>query len=176
MNIAFDLDGVLYDWHHAWHTECRIHEENTPEDFEEFWTKYVPQKSDFAVDNYYTKLQHLYSNMPPVKGLLDMMNKISSVHSIYYITSRPEYVRTTTEAYLRRWEYPQRDNLFMTLDKTVDARALAIDLFVEDKVENLEALSQFTKVLGIKQIWNKFAWDNYTFLTLVLDVAEYLGL
>jgi uncharacterized HAD superfamily protein len=169
--LGLDLDGVIYPWHDALYTEMQIYENITCSKYE-FWTKvigsYPKLKQEFLCS-----IEHLYGNQVPDKRMLPMLRRIAKDWEIYYITTRPPNVEFATQRFLEHYDFPYAENLYLSDDKTVEARAFGIDVFVEDRTKNLDALSKFCRVIGVKQFWNEDCRDRFQFVD---DVYQLEGL
>jgi uncharacterized HAD superfamily protein len=156
MNIGLDLDGVIYDWHHAVYTYLVTNKKNWSVSEEELWRdpyKYLPE-SEWS---YIALLPTLYYTIIPSEKILQTIRNLDSEkNNIYYITNRySEDVKRVTEKYLKDYSFPQAGNLIFTDDKSQMARILEIDVFVEDKPKNLESLVGLCRTIGIEQLWNE---------------------
>lgn len=136
MNIGFDLDGVLVDWHNALLSELRCFGSfyNTMQDL---ILGMSSRKFDF-----FTSLPFLYTRPVPNKRDLEILDKIASKHEIFYITARPESARLSTENYLHRYKFPFSHNLIMVngITKSNAINDNNIVLFLEDRPEFIEEI------------------------------------
>jgi uncharacterized HAD superfamily protein len=155
MNIAFDLDGVLYDWHTAVYNYLKNTNKNFTASFRELWT--APYANITEKDwEYFANLPTLYAVMIPKKTILAMLNTLNDAgHTLYYITNRTDDLERVTRKYLDDYKFPQAFNLIHTDDKGMVVRTLEIDVIVEDKTENLESLAGLCRTIGIERIWNE---------------------
>ena len=154
MNIAFDLDGVLYPWHTAVYNHLKHTQKDFNLSFNELWT---PPFSYYTEEQwkYTASIPLLYGNMIPKKEILDMLNYLDKEgHTLYYVTFRPEDVQRVTIKYLDDYKFPQSSNLIFEPDKGKAARMLEIDVFIEDKSSNLEKLVSLCRTIGIAHPWN----------------------
>ena len=135
-NIGFDLDGVLYSWHRAVHTELSVYW-GLKEDWYEFWSiTHATYKNDLFWDGL-VRLKHLYTSQPPNKEDLEFVNNLSGTHTIYYITNRPKEVQDVTYNWLKKYKFPTPKNLIVTPDKVAACNSLGIQTFIEDRTENI---------------------------------------
>jgi FMN phosphatase YigB (HAD superfamily) len=105
--LILDLDGVLYRWHNAVYEYFKLYR-NYCKTFECLWSvDYLKfSKEDW---NYLTNIDILYSSQLPTKDCMDFLNYVKYRYTIYYLTGRPLYVKTTTEQFLKRYRFPFRD-------------------------------------------------------------------
>jgi uncharacterized HAD superfamily protein len=169
--LGVDLDGVIYNWHISVY-EYHINFKNYAGSFNDFWTKeyknFTPEWWKYIVD-----IDILYSDRPPVSDCFSFLDKIVNRFEVYYITSRPECVKTTTEQYLKRYKFPFQDNLIFTKDKVNTARLLKLSYAIDDLPEQIEGLSRVTKTFMIAQPYNIDYQDK---CTTVKSLTQILGL
>ena len=126
MNIAFDLDGVLYPWHKSVYDYLtRLPNSLTRgKNYHEFWEDPYTEITEKEW-SYYASLPILYTNMIPSKPMLDMLRKLDSEgHTLYYITNRIPDLARITEQYLNNYKFPQAENLILSEDKAKEVRIL----------------------------------------------------
>lgn len=155
LRIGIDLDGVVHDFVGAYRefrqwvlTDRHTMPEPTRWDFCEEWNV---DKADFR--------QHIHSEPAvfqgrPYPGAIDGLRQLADAgHSIHIVTHRPaSQVRTTCE-WLERWEVPF-DTLTFAEDKTI----AKVDVFLEDNVENYEALRDAgVQAFLMDRPWNRDA-------------------
>ena len=169
-NLGLDLDGVVYNWHHALYTEMQIYEDITCSE-RDFWLKVMPSFSK-EKQAYLCGLEHLYGTQVPDRKLLPMLNRLAKKFDIYYITCRPESVKCATQLYLKHWDFPFQENLYLTTDKTIEVRAFGIDLFVDDRIEILDKVSKFCNVIGIEQFWNESDRGRFQFINNIFQIED----
>jgi uncharacterized HAD superfamily protein len=170
--IILDLDGVLVSWHEA------VYDDYTRRDkfkgsFREFWIDYIPSLSK-ELQKYIVEIPIYYAANSPSKEVLNFLNKIKESYEIYYVTSRPESVRLTTEQYLRRYKFPYKENLIFTDDKSSVARILKVDFALDDFSSHIEKLSKVTTAILFAKPWNKDSWDKYPTARTFFDVLEFM--
>jgi len=155
MNIAFDIDGVLYPWHTAVYNYLLNTKPGFNLSYEELWDPPFTYFNSNGAE-YIASLPLLYLNIVPKRAILSMLNTLSdSGHTLYYITYRPDNVHRVTRKYLEDYKFPQYSNLTFDKDKGKMARILEIDVFIEDRPENLEQLSVLCRTIGISHPWNE---------------------
>lgn len=171
-SIGLDFDGVLYRWHESLYQYFVLYRDYDGS-YETFWKDYKSIVSEDDLE-YYASIDTLYSNMMPTCDCLSFLDQIKDRFNIFYITSRPVLVKTTTEAYMRRYSFPQRDNLVFTYDKGSYARRLRLSYFVEDSQKNAEELRAITTVILMAQPWNKPVWYEYPTVRNLNEILQYL--
>lgn len=161
MNIAFDLDGVLYPWQEAVFSYLSELGKTKGKSFSELW-KNPYDIGDEKFWEYIASLHILYQKFIPRTAVLSLLNDISDKgHTIFYITGRPASkegkstdLRFITELYLTKYGFPQTGNLIFSKDKASRARELEIDVFVEDHPEILKTLPNVCSTIGIMRPYN----------------------
>jgi len=172
-NIAFDLDGVLYNWHLAAHTYLRVYK-GIKESFEEFWRNPFELLSVDEI-KYIATVPELYEKFIPSKDLLDMLHNLSEEYTLYYLTNRPISVENLTSRWLKRYGFPQDDNLIFTTDKGKYIRLLEIDLIAEDGGHDGKvaiSLKGLTDVILIRRPWNEKVWNQFITINSVLELPK----
>jgi len=180
MNIAFDIDGVLYPWHNSVFNHLASSGKIGGESFFDFWVNGW-KKFDESYWHYLASLEILYDNFNPYSGVLDTLMDISNrKHNILYITDRysPQVVRVT-ERYFQRHSFPQHSNVFFSRDKRSTLSKLEVDIMVEDRYANLKDIAGMCKVLGMARPWN---WEfrdemegmGVVFINHISGVLDYL--
>jgi len=169
MNIGFDLDGVLYDWHDVVYTYC-VNNEGYAGSKSEFWKDY----QDFPLDRKlnFERTTTFFSKKIPSKRVVDFLIELAKDNTLFYITSRKEDVKLTTELYLERYNFPDRDNLFFTDDKVTHIKLLDIEVFVDDLPSHLDSIGNSATTYLIRQPWNEEVCDNYNTIDSVTDLSS----
>lgn len=172
--MGLDLDGVLYEWHTSVYDYCVRFRDYT-KSITEFWTN--PYEScDMDFWNTITEVDIFYSNMSPTPDCVKFLDVVKEKFELYYITSRPDYVKTTTQQYLRRYGFPYQDNLIFTKDKVNMARKLQLSYIILDNVENVKSLSNVTNTILRARPWNKEIWDLYPTCHSLMDALQFIDL
>ena len=171
-NIGLDLDGCLYLWHSAVYDYFRFYKNYTGT-WREFWTTKYKTFSD-SDWKYITEVDIFYSSQPPTTDCVNFINNIKDRFEIYYITSRPMLVKTTTEQFLKRYKFPFHENLIFTDDKVNTARLLKLDYAVDDMPKHVEGLAKVTKIIMISQPWNIDIQDKYPTSQTLMGTLQYM--
>lgn len=170
--LGLDLDGVLYGWHNAVYDYVKLYRGYT-ESYTKFWSEdYKNLTSEMW--EFLTTIDIFYSSQMPTDDCLKFINDAANKFDIFYVTSRPAYVKLTTEQYLRKYNFPFQENLIFTQNKVNEARRYGIDYFVEDMPENAIKLSKVTNVILMAQPWNKDIQDQYLTVTSINQLLEHL--
>lgn len=170
MNIAFDLDGVLYPWHESIMTHLKAFK-NLDVSFSAFWKNPHDFVSKEHLD-YLLSINSIYFDSYPYAGSQEVLNKLAEEHSIFYITSRPSDCFHATKRYLSRHGFPQVENLILSDKKAHFCRLLEIDYFFEDREEYVIMLQNLCKVILIRKPWNEHLWDEFITIGSVLESAK----
>jgi uncharacterized HAD superfamily protein len=158
--LAFDIDGVLVDWHHSVYTYFE-YECNYLGDYQTFWLDYIPSLSKEKQD-YIVSLPFLYETQIPPKNVTDFLDYCAS-HSddIYYITHRPVEVERITKQYFKRYDFPYPDNIIFTGDKVTACRYVGATHFLDDFVKHVEAVKGVCDSYLMAKCWNRDFQDGY---------------
>jgi len=170
--LGLDLDGVIYPWHEAVYEYFRLYKNYTGS-FNKLWeVDYLSfTKTDWE---FLTNIDYLYSCMMPTPECTNFLNKVKYRFDIYYITGRPNSVKTTTELFLKRYKFPFRENLIFTEDKANTCRRLQIDYYIEDLPVNMKVLSKIANTIMIARPYNKEYRDTYTTASSLKDSLRFL--
>lgn len=157
--LMVDMDGVLYNWHNAVYDFMRTYR-NYTDTFETLWSKdflnFTPEFWEFIVNT-----DIFYSSQMPTNDCLEFLNSVKDKFTVYYVTGRPDYVRLTTEQFLRRYKFPFQENLIFSKDKVNTARLIRADYCLEDLPKYLEDLSKVSTVIMREQPYNVHLKDKY---------------
>lgn len=170
--VGFDLDGVLYEWHEAVYDYFKMFREYK-DSYTTFWRNYrtILTNEDWGT---ITEISPLYGCKNPPTGCQDFLSKVADKYEIYYITFRPKSAELTTENYLKRFDFPFRENLIFTPDKANHARLLKLKYFTEDRQDYIEPLSKVTNVILRARPWNEDIWDVYPTAHSFSDMAKFM--
>jgi uncharacterized HAD superfamily protein len=173
MNIGFDIDGVLYPWQKATEVYLKAFK-GIAETYSEVW-KNPDAFMSKAFQKNLCSMEDICTRILPEKDIIDMLWELTNKgHTIYYITSRPEEVRTATEMYFQKHGFPQNENLIFTRDKAFYVKLLEIDTFIEDRWEYAEELKNITKVILVRQSWNENFWNEFLTVGHVCEIPKVL--
>lgn len=171
--LCLDLDGVCYSWHSAVYEYLKLYKNYTGTK-NDLWER---DHLKFSAGDweFLTNIDIFYSSQLPSTDCVTFLNKVESLFSdIYYVTSRPGLVKTTTEQYLRRHKFPFRENLIFESDKVNTARRVKADYFIEDMPRHLSGLSKVTNVIMIAQPYNKEYWDVYPTAHSLMSTLQFM--
>lgn len=153
LRIGIDLDGVVHDFVGAYRRFLRSfvgHRHTMPEptrwDFYEDWNV---TKADFLA---HLNTEGAVFDGKPYPGAIGALDQLRDAgHSIHIVTHRPaSQVRTTCD-WLEKWSVPY-DTLTFAEDKTI----AKVDVFLEDNVENYEALrAAGVQAFLLDRPWNR---------------------
>ena len=172
--VGLDLDGVLYPWHESVLTHYEMYKGYTGS-YTEFWGEFYKTITKDEWE-FLTHVDFFYSNKLPSKKLLEFLEKVASSYEIFYISSRPGDVGLTTEQYLKRYNFPFRENLILTDDKSSIARLYKVKYFIDDQPKHLESLSKVTKVAMKLQPYNHDYVNMYTTVSTFEDMLAFLNI
>jgi len=172
MNVGFDLDGVLYDWHRAVYNDCVSHEDYEGS-FREFWTGYFQSFPRNKQKNFCYR-DPLYSSQIPSKKLLKFLDSVAKEHEIFYVTARSDECYLTTKFYMERYNFPYSYNLVLAKDKATIIKLHRIDIFIDDFPSNLDEIGSSATTFLIKKPWNEEVMDNYNTILSVFDLEGVL--
>jgi uncharacterized HAD superfamily protein len=88
---------------------------------------------------------------------MDTVNYLANKYNICYITARPREAKMVTIQWLRRYKFPNNENLYFSEDKTIDLRTNNCTYFIEDhwKQEVIDRLNKVTNVILVDRLYNK---------------------
>lgn len=153
------MDGTLYDWHLSVYNYFKNFKNYTGT-WTEFWTVET-KKLDDAWWKFLTENNILYSDRPPTDDCMYLLDWLKDRYEIFYITSRPDSVKLTTEQYLRRYKFPYQENLIFNKDKASEARLHKIVYALDDFPASIDALSTVCNVVVMAKPWNREYWDKF---------------
>lgn len=146
MNIGVDIDGVLADSLSTWVAEMNRYfcKEKKLHDCVVYQFEKIYDVTWEEMDFFFRTYQdRLLSGLECLPEASIYMKKLNSLHNIYLITARPEEFRDLTESWLKEKDIPYK-SLIMTdyQDKTPFCKALNLDLFIEDSLQNALTVSK----------------------------------
>lgn len=167
-----DLDGCLYKWHSAIYEYLKLYK-NYEGTYETLWGKdYLSFTNEYW--EFITNVDFFYSSQLPTEDCVNFLNEIKDRFEIYYVTSRPLYVKLTTEQYLRRYNFPFQENLIFSNDKVNTARLIRADYCIDDLPKHIEGLSKVSKVVMIAQPYNKEYQEIYPTSQTLMGTLKYI--
>lgn len=170
--LGLDMDGVLYGWHEAVYEYLRLYRDYKGT-FKELWSvdfkKFTEEDWEFLIN-----IDILYTSRMPTPDCIKFLDYVKDKFELYYITARPKYVKTTTEQYLRHYNFPSQDNLIFESDKVNTVRRLKIDYFIDDLPKHLEGLSKVCDVIMIERPYNEKERELYKSSQTLLGTIKYL--
>jgi uncharacterized HAD superfamily protein len=152
MRVAFDLDGVLYPWTTACWEYCS-RAGFTKLSKVDFFKK-TEQKNSLFWDNI-IKDPIILETFPPTNQLRDFMRRVGRKHQVYYITSRPIEVERVTQRYLKKYDFPDWENLYFSHDKDMEIVKFNIAALIEDNYRNAEKCAKHCASYLINTPWNQ---------------------
>jgi uncharacterized HAD superfamily protein len=173
--IGFDLDGVLYPWQQAAYDWCIRNGYYKEDDWDTFWEVWLPSQSKIFNDNL-VKTPTLYHTMYPTKKQVEFLQRLGRSHMIYYVTQRPPETEAVTINFLKAVKYPQIENLIYCSDKVPVVIQYGIELFVDDRHFNANAVAQVCKSLLMNQSYNlhKEIDPRVIRISTIYEVEQYL--
>jgi uncharacterized HAD superfamily protein len=167
-NIAFDIDGVLYNFVDPAYEELVMYHGVTIAQ-EDFWMKADELFSKRFWDSFYS-IEILYSKSKSIKSDVDTINKLSEIYNILYITNRPENCYLVTKNWLKREGFPTPENLFLTDNKVKILKDFKPKFFVEDRPQ--EDYSKYTQVILRRTPYNLSLWNKYKSINSISELIK----
>ena len=107
--------------------------------------------------DFYNKIKfELHSKEPIRKDAVEIIQKLTELNNIYFITAREKCLEILTHKYLNKYEIPY-DGVYVlgSAHKVDTAKKLNCDIFIEDSYENAIELSETNfKVLLVDTNYN----------------------
>lgn len=141
--IGVDIDDVLFPWADTAHMLCERAGITNGRMYDswQMWESYGCTKKDWLNAVKGMVLDGYYVTRHPMPGALESMERLKQAgHTIHLVTARGKFalgaqIRTATIEWLDKFQVPH-DTLTFSPDKTV----LPTDFFIEDNVDNYDAL------------------------------------
>lgn len=168
--LGLDFDGVLYDWHSAVHTYFQ-YEMGYEGSYHDFWSTYMNSLSKERQD-YLVRLPLLCDATIPSQRVMDFLEFASQHSDIYYITSRPVEVEAITRKYMKKYDFPFQDNLFVTNDKATVCRYVGVTHFLDDQAKNLVNIAPIADAYLFAKLWNKEYREEYKVVYSLKEFQE----
>jgi len=164
--LGFDIDGTLYPWHEIV-LEDMIEKGYIPAgtSLDGFFNatygilnRWHPdiQRSIVTSERYYAK-----SYIRP--GAISTLKYLKRSWEIFYITSRPASTTDITKAWVRSYNLPDRENVYVVDGGKRDIiQLLDIYIFVEDKISSVRELHDICAIILLTRPWNEgYNIDNH---------------
>lgn len=120
--------------------------------------------------------------LPDCKVLRDLMPELAINHEVYFITARPgPTTKWQTEDWLiRHLDVCFTPTVLITKEKGPVARALELDVFVDDKLQNVQDVRYWngddTHAYLLDRAYNQTPYDTATRVNSLTDVFRLEGL
>lgn len=147
MVIGLDIDGCFADFVSSYADLCEARSGKPVSKVATCWnwvsdTEGVSQADVSAVwqdiksDPYWWAC---LGSLPEAEEALILLNYFAGDHDLYFITNRPAGAKFYTEEWLRRFglDHP---TVILAVDKGLVAAALGLDVYLDDKAENVTAV------------------------------------
>lgn len=177
MRVGVDIDGVLYDFFASFrrywvkshtrseHERNRINRVTVNSDGEPtFWEFY--KEMGLTLDEFKNhwengiRLGIIYRGPAREGAQLAVSRLMAAGHTVCLVTDRGGILPELAESLTRLW---LEDNAipFDTLALLADKTSVGVDVFIEDKIENYEALwADGTPCILVNRPWNQHPWGH----------------
>jgi uncharacterized HAD superfamily protein len=183
LNICIDIDGTITDAYY-WLELCNeyFNTHITEEQVTEYYIHKVLGIEQHAYNAFYEDNKFkIHSSQKLRENVKFVIDKLSLVHNIYFITARDKNLTLLTHSYLRKNELYYDDLFVLGSHYKVDqAKALDCSLFIEDNYDNAIELSNAGfKVLLIDTYYNRKPLNAnikriYTWMDIYNSINELL--
>lgn len=159
LNICIDIDGTItnaYDWLDI--TNEYFNKNITEDQITEYEIHQVLGIERHEYEDFYNKNKFKIHSEQKLRGDVKLIiNKLSKLHNIYFVTARDKELETLTHLFLRKNEISYDDLFVLGSHYKVDkARELNCSIFIEDNYNNAIQLSNAGfKVLLIDTNYNR---------------------
>jgi len=167
-NIGLDVDGVIYPWHNIVRTYYKMYHNYNGSDA--YFMDYFNKALSVEEQKYIVSLPHLYDKAilsPSTKLIID---RLSEIGDLYYITARPESAIDVTHRFFEKSKLPFKENLVFSRNKAVQMRLNSISFYVDDNQSTIRELQDITTAFWFKVTW----WEDKNDLPTVASLAEFL--
>ena len=168
--LGLDIDGVLYPWQMVAYDYCTQMLGIESNSVEELMEDLDSEKygTTFGYNLYHDPLLVTKKMVDP--GIINTIKFLYNDYEIFYITTRPEEVRSGTEWWLKVSGFPYLENLILCTTKLPHIIENEIDFFVEDIVKYILGLKNYTQVIPVKHPWNKIIQDEFLCINSVVEL------
>jgi 5'(3')-deoxyribonucleotidase len=145
MRIGCDIDGPLYPWIDDYRSWLVWEHDRNPHELPAPTIWHVYQEWGYTEQEFLdqcrkaVEARQMFLASEPRQDAMDALGRLSDAgHSIHLVTARDfgtPMSETNTIEWLEKWQVPH-DTLTFSYDKTV----IPTDCFIDDKVENVDAL------------------------------------
>jgi len=167
MNIGFDLDGVLYDWHDVVYRYC-VNNCNYTGSFSQFWKDYNSFSDNKKLNFETTPI--FFSKKIPSPSMIRFLTDVAKDNTIFYITARKKEVHSATINYLERYKFPCTENLIFAEDKAIYIKLLDIDIFVDDFPTTLDSIGNSADTYLFARPWNESICHDYNCINSIEEL------
>lgn len=188
MTFGIDVDGCLADFNHDYIKRiiAVTHRDLFPPRPFDITTWYYPESYGYITEEVSKTWETIktdptfWQSLTPYEYTLDVLaelDRLSQRHAVYFITARPGVrAKQQTELWLKRLGYWTPTVIVTQGDpatKGIIAKALEFDVFIDDKIENVEAvMSVGLSARLFSQPWNRHASSHIP--RLYEPLADYL--
>jgi hypothetical protein len=183
INVGVDLDGVCANWALAYSTLLRrlygahlpiIKDHADPKYVSWDWPEWYPVTKDedkFAYNYFLPAVNNFWESFEIIDkpNWNHFVNSINSEHiNTYFITTRKNTYGSTAVKQSQKWLFVNGvrfPNVIVTKEKGMVAKALNLDIFIDDKVENcidVKSQLQSCEVFMIDYLYNRKIKQVYT--------------
>lgn len=145
LNICIDIDGTITDPYYWLDITNKYFNKNVTEDeITKYYIHEVMNISRSEYDEFYEENKFkLHSSQKLREDVKTVINKLSRLHNIYFVTARDESLKMLTYSYLNKNDL-HYDNLFLLGShyKVPKAKELNCHVFIEDNYDNAIQLSE----------------------------------
>lgn len=172
--FGFDLDGVLYDFHSVAYDYVVKHRGET-RPYYTFWKDTIEGRSNYSKKFWrnLVQIETIYSRLPPKKGVVSTLQELYKSFEIKYISHRPKEVEIATYNWLKRYNFPNIEELYLTSrPKEIAVRIHGCAYYIEDRPKILQSsLKDVTNLIAKRTLWN---WEECKSLPYVDEVSDLL--
>ncbi len=180
MIFGFDLDGVIYPWHkYAW--EWYVKRTGNEISFNDFWKYpdgFVPSNDTSDIVKEMVDESETYWMHPVSPFVSHAVQKIGVMaDSVWYITSRPTWVKEKTAEWLQTQGFPFSNQLLFADEYGGKYRAVMgakCDYYAEDRPKYLEVLPEITNVFIITTPYNTYKEFDGVRVNHVMEIPSIL--